>query len=37
LKGLDKAPTLRQMSVIGEAWSLWRTVAAWYLWRLSHR
>jgi hypothetical protein len=34
LKGLEKAPTPRQMREIGEAWSPHRTVAAWYLWRL---
>lgn len=34
LKGLEKAPTPRQMREIGEAWSPYRTVAAWYLWRL---
>lgn len=34
LKGLEKAPTPRQMREIGEAWSPFRTVAAWYLWRL---
>nr|WP_279343617.1 DNA-3-methyladenine glycosylase [Variovorax terrae] len=34
LKGLEKAPTPRQMRAIGEAWSPFRTVAAWYLWRL---
>lgn len=37
LKGLEKAPTPRQMRDIGEAWSPWRTVAAWYLWRLPSR
>lgn len=37
LKGLEKAPTPRQMREFGEAWSPWRTVAAWYLWRLSAR
>jgi DNA-3-methyladenine glycosylase II len=37
LKGLEKAPTPRQMREIGEAWSPWRTVAAWYLWRLPSR
>lgn len=37
LKGLEKAPTPRQMREIGEAWSPWRTVAAWYLWRLPGR
>ena len=34
LKGLKEAPTPRQMREIGEIWSPWRTVAAWYLWRL---
>lgn len=33
LKGLSTAPTARQMRVIGEAWSPFRTVASWYLWR----
>ncbi|ABB08525.1 DNA-3-methyladenine glycosylase family protein [Burkholderia lata] len=37
LKGLEKAPTPRQMRDIGEAWSPYRTVAAWYLWRLPSR
>ena len=37
LKGLKKAPTPRQMRDIGNAWSPWRTVAAWYLWRLPSR
>lgn len=37
LKGLMNAPTPRQMREIGEAWRPWRTVAAWYLWRLSSR
>jgi DNA-3-methyladenine glycosylase II len=37
LKGLKKAPTPRQMWEIAEAWSPWRTVAAWYLWRLPIR
>ena len=37
LKGLEKAPTPRQMRDIGEAWSPFRTVAAWYLWRLPTR
>ncbi|MEL7554056.1 DNA-3-methyladenine glycosylase [Pseudomonas protegens] len=37
LKRLDKAPTPRQMREIGEAWSPFRTVAAWYLWRLTSR
>ena len=33
MKGLDKAPTPAQMRVLGGAWSPYRTVAAWYLWR----
>lgn len=33
LKGLEKSPTPRQMRDIGLAWSPYRTVAAWYLWR----
>ncbi|WP_296554687.1 DNA-3-methyladenine glycosylase 2 family protein [Pigmentiphaga sp.] len=37
LKGLEKASTPRQMRGIGEAWSPFRTVAAWYLWRLPAR
>lgn len=37
LKGLEKAPTPRQMREIGEAWRPYRTVAAWYLWRLPAR
>lgn len=37
LKGLEKAPTPRQMREISEAWSPFRTVAAWYLWRLPGR
>ena len=37
LKGMEKAPMPRQMREISEAWSPWRTVAAWYLWRLPSR
>ena len=37
LKGLDKAPTPRQLGVLGEAWSPYRTTAAWYLWRVPAR
>ena len=37
LKSLERAPTPRQMREIGEAWSPFRTVAAWYLWRLPSR
>ncbi|AOE90454.1 DNA-3-methyladenine glycosylase family protein [Ralstonia nicotianae] len=34
LKRLETAPTRRQMAEIGRAWSPYRTVAAWYLWRM---
>lgn len=34
LKNLPQAPTKRQIGDIGLAWSPYRTVAAWYLWRL---
>lgn len=37
LKGREKAPTPGQMREIGTAWSPYRTVAAWYLWRLPAR
>lgn len=37
LKGLEKAPSPRQMREIGQAWSPHRTVAAWYLWRIPTR
>ncbi|MFJ4393301.1 DNA-3-methyladenine glycosylase family protein [Pseudomonas sp. NPDC089396] len=37
LKGLEKAPTPRQMREIGEKWSPYRTIAAWYLWRIPTR
>ena len=37
LKHLDKTPTPRQMRDIGKAWSPYRTVAAWYLWRMPTR
>lgn len=37
LKGLEKALTPRQMRKSGEVWSQFRTVAAWYLWRLPAR
>jgi DNA-3-methyladenine glycosylase II len=33
LHGLDAQPTPRALSAIGEAWSPYRSVAAWYLWR----
>lgn len=34
LKRLAQAPTKRQIADIGAAWSPYRTVAAWYLWRV---
>ncbi|GCB05695.1 DNA-3-methyladenine glycosylase [Ralstonia sp. SET104] len=34
LKRLDTTPTRKQMEKIGLAWSPYRTVAAWYLWRV---
>ena len=34
LKGLDLQPTRKQMIETGRAWSPYRTVAAWYLWRV---
>ncbi|MBC3366074.1 DNA-3-methyladenine glycosylase [Pseudomonas sp. SWRI154] len=37
LKGLDAQPSRRQMIDIGQAWSPYRTVAAWYLWRAPNR
>ncbi|MHA6163545.1 DNA-3-methyladenine glycosylase family protein [Pseudomonas sichuanensis] len=33
MKGLEKAPTPARMRVLGDVWSPYRTVAAWYLWR----
>ena len=37
LKGLEKSPRPREMRKIGEVFRPWRTVAAWYLWRLPAR
>ena len=34
LKRLDSTPTRKQMETLGLAWSPYRTVAAWYLWRV---
>ncbi len=34
LKQLAHAPTPKALAVIGEAWQPYRTVAAWYLWRV---
>ena len=33
LKSLETAPSAKAMAAIGEAWSPYRTAAAWYLWR----
>ncbi len=37
LKGLTAAPTPRELAALGRAWSPYRTIAAWYLWRLPAR
>lgn len=37
MKGLERQPGRRQMIDIGLAWSPYRTVAAWYLWRVPNR
>jgi DNA-3-methyladenine glycosylase II len=34
LKKLDAAPKRKQMAEIGKAWSPYRTIASWYLWRV---
>lgn len=34
LKQLDSAPKRKQMAEIGKAWSPYRTIASWYLWRV---
>jgi len=34
LKNLQQTPTKKQISEIGLSWSPYRTIAAWYLWRL---
>lgn len=33
IKGLAAQPKPRELAQIGAAWSPWRSVAAWYLWR----
>ncbi len=33
LKGMDEQPKPKQLAALGEAWSPYRSVAAWYLWR----
>ena len=34
LKHLESAPNRKQMTEIGKAWSPYRTIASWYLWRV---
>ncbi|WP_422419898.1 DNA-3-methyladenine glycosylase family protein [Pseudomonas sp. GZD-222] len=34
LQGLDTQPNRRQMIELGHAWRPYRTIAAWYLWRV---
>lgn len=34
LKKLDAAPTRKEIAEIGKAWSPYRTIASWYLWRV---
>lgn len=34
IKALERAPTPKQLQALAEAWSPFRTVAAWYLWRV---
>ena len=34
LKQLDAAPTRKEINEIGKAWSPYRTIASWYLWRV---
>jgi len=33
LYDLERQPTPKQLKTLGEKWSPWRSVAAWYLWR----
>ncbi len=33
-KSLDQAPSPQQLKQLGEAWSPYRTIASWYLWRV---
>ena len=37
MKGLEVQPNRKQMIEIGLGWSPFRTVAAWYLWRVPNR
>jgi DNA-3-methyladenine glycosylase II len=34
LKNLPSAPGRKAMAEIGQAWSPYRTIASWYLWRV---
>jgi DNA-3-methyladenine glycosylase II len=33
--GLEAQPKPKELAAIGEAWAPWRSVAAWYLWRVA--
>jgi len=35
IKGLGAQPRPKELAAIGQAWSPWRSTAAWYLWRAS--
>jgi DNA-3-methyladenine glycosylase II len=35
LYGLEQQPKPKALAEIGQAWSPWRSIAAWYLWRAS--
>ena len=37
IKGLAAQPKPRELAQIGAAWSPWRSVAAWYLWRAAEK
>lgn len=37
IRGLAAQPKPRALAAIGEAWSPWRSVAAWYLWRAAEK
>jgi len=37
IKGLAAQPKPRALAAIAEAWSPWRSVAAWYLWRAAEK
>ncbi|RAI58677.1 DNA-3-methyladenine glycosylase family protein [Roseicella frigidaeris] len=33
--GLETQPKPKELAAIGEAWAPWRSIAAWYLWRIA--